>query len=116
MRRAAKVDANHEQIVSALRAAGAMVQSLAALGKGVPDLLVGFRYRLYLMEVKDGTKAPSKRRLTTEQLEWQKEWAGYPYAVVHSPEEALEAIQFVRWNDHMLISDNGQEREYKAGM
>ena len=92
MRRAAKVDANHDQVVSALRAAGAKVQSTAAIGKGVPDLLVGFRFRLFLLEVKDGSLPPSGRKLTTEQVKWHSDWAGYPLCVVNSPEEALIAI------------------------
>jgi hypothetical protein len=41
MRRAAKIDANQPQIVEALRKAGATVHSLAAVGNGIPDLLVG---------------------------------------------------------------------------
>jgi len=43
MRRTAKVDANHREIVDALRRIGAGVQSLAGVGNGVPDLLVYFR-------------------------------------------------------------------------
>ena len=54
MRRAAKVDANQEQIVQALRACGATVQSLAGVGKGVPDLLVGIRARPCLWRLKTG--------------------------------------------------------------
>ena len=42
MRQAAKVDDNQAAIVEALRSLGASVESLAAVGKGVPDLLVGF--------------------------------------------------------------------------
>jgi hypothetical protein len=45
----------------ALRSAGATVQSLAGVGKGVPDLLVGFKGQTLLFEVKDGFKPPSKR-------------------------------------------------------
>ena len=43
MRRAARTDSNHEEIVKALRAVGATVQSLAGVGHGVPDLLVGYQ-------------------------------------------------------------------------
>jgi hypothetical protein len=50
MRRAAKVDANQTEIVQALRQIGAVVQSLAAVGNGCPDLLVGYRNRLFLLE------------------------------------------------------------------
>ena len=91
MRRAAKVDANQEQIVSALRAAGAVVQSLAAIGSGVPDLLVAFRGNLFLLECKDGSKAPSKQKLTDKQVKWHQAW-GALVEVVNSPEAALRAI------------------------
>lgn len=96
MRRAAKVDANHDQVVTALRAAGARVLSLAAVGGGVPDLLVGFGCRFYALEVKDGSLSPSRRRLTPDQEEWHREWAEYPVCIVHSPEEALRAIGVLR--------------------
>lgn len=89
-RRAAKVDNNHEAIVSALRAAGASVQSMAALGRGVPDLLVWFR-GYYIIECKDGAKPPSKRQLTKDQEDWIKAWGG-PVYVVESPEQALIVV------------------------
>lgn len=92
MRRAAKVDANQVQVVSALRAAGVLVLSLAALGKGVPDLLCAFHGRLVLLEVKDGHKVPSARKLTADQIEFHKEWADVPLHVVESPWEALKAM------------------------
>lgn len=96
MRRAAKIDGNHDQVVSALRAAGARVLSLAAVGGGVPDLLVGFGSRFYAIEIKDGHLPPSARKLTPDQDEWHKHWADYPVYVVHSPEEALKAIGALR--------------------
>lgn len=105
MRRAAKTDANHEQVVSALRAAGAMVQSLAAVGGGVPDLLVGFRCRLMLLEVKDGAKVPSARKLTVDQVQWHADWSGYPVYVVHNAEEALKAIGAIRDVDFLDITE-----------
>jgi hypothetical protein len=40
VRRAAKVDANHGEIVKALRSAGCGVLDLSAVGNGCPDLLV----------------------------------------------------------------------------
>jgi hypothetical protein len=91
VRRAAKVDANHGQVVSALEAAGAKVQSLAELGRGVPDLLVRYGERLFLLEVKDGNKSPSKRDLTPDQVEWIKQWGGGVHVVL-SPDDALKAI------------------------
>ena len=48
MRRAAKIDSNHAEIVAALRGIGAYVMSLASVGGGCPDLLVGFRGHTFL--------------------------------------------------------------------
>lgn len=91
-RRAARTDANHEQIVTALRAVGAKVQSLAAVGDGVPDLLVKTPCgTLFLMELKDGSKPPSHRRLTDDQIEWIDSWGGGVHVVL-SPTEALRVI------------------------
>ena len=96
MRRAAKIDSNQTAVVSALRAAGATVQSLAAVGFGVPDLLIGFRGQTLLVEVKDGAKAPSARRLTPDQLEWHGKWQGGSLAVVDGPEAALRVLGVVK--------------------
>lgn len=92
MRKYARTDANQDQVVSALRAAGASVQSLAAVGGGVPDLLVGFRGETYLLEVKDGEQPPSKRQLTKDQVGWHRAWTGGPLIVVDGPESALKAV------------------------
>lgn len=93
MRRAAKIDANQEQVVQVLRAAGATVQSLAAVGKGVPDLLVGYQGKTLLMEVKDGNKSPSQRKLTEDQVAWHGAWRGGALSVVDGPEAALRALR-----------------------
>jgi len=52
MIRAARVDANHAEIVAYFRAHGCAVESLAKMGRGVPDLLVGWHDALALVEVK----------------------------------------------------------------
>ena len=90
--RACKVDDNHAAVVNALRKAGATVQSLAGVGKGVPDLLVGIRGKTALFEVKDGAKVPSARQLTGDQLKWHAAWQGGTLAVVDGPEAALRML------------------------
>lgn len=91
MRRAAKVDANQQDIVRALRDIGATVESLAPLGKGVPDLLVGYRGENLVLEVKDGSKPPSAQKLTPDELRWHQNWRGDVY-VVSSVEDALSVL------------------------
>ena len=96
MRRAAKIDANQEAVVIALRAAGTKVQSLAAIGKGVPDLLCQYQGAFYLIEVKDGRKTPSQRKLTDGQVKWHEEWKCAFLGVVESPDEALKFIGAIK--------------------
>jgi Holliday junction resolvase len=96
MRIAAKTDANQTQVISALRAAGAKVQSLAAVGKGVPDLLCQYKGTFYLIEVKDGRKPPSQRKLTEDQVRWHSEWKSAFLGVVESPDEALKFIGAIK--------------------
>jgi hypothetical protein len=91
MRRSAKVDSNQSEIVAALRKAGAHVQSLAAIGKGCPDLLVSHRGRWHAMEIKDPAKPPSARKLTEDQVAWHREAQG-PVWVVTTPEEAIMCL------------------------
>lgn len=81
-----RTDSNQSAIVSALRTVGASVESLADVGAGVPDLLVGFRGQNHLMEVKT-----AKGKLTGDQELWHKTWRGQK-VVVRTVDEALAAI------------------------
>lgn len=71
MRRAAKVDANHQEIAWGFKQLGCSVQSLANIGKGVPDLLVSRRGITWLVEVKQ-----PKGKETPDQVEWSGKWQG----------------------------------------
>lgn len=81
MRRAAKVDANQAELVEVIRAMGGTVQTLAQVGKGCPDLLIGWRGKNLLVEVKDGSRPPSERVLTSDQKRWHSDWRGRVYIV-----------------------------------
>jgi hypothetical protein len=48
------------------------------------------------MEVKDGSKPPSARELTEDQLTWHGAWRGGPLSVVDGPEAALRALGVLR--------------------
>jgi len=92
MRRANRVDANQEQVVSALRACGATVR-VVTMGDGVPDLLVGYRGYTLLLEVKDGNKSPSARALTLAEQKFFDEWTGGLVDVVNNVDEALDILK-----------------------
>lgn len=91
MRRAARVDENQPAIVAALLRAGCSVQSLAAVGRGVPDLLVGFAGTNYLMEVKNPDKPKADQQLTEAQVVWHEHWRGTAHGV-KTVDEALSVI------------------------
>jgi hypothetical protein len=73
-----------------LKKAGATVQSIASVGKGCPDILVGFRGWNYVMEIKtkDG-------KLTPMELTWHRAWAGRIY-IVRDVETALIVIGAIK--------------------
>lgn len=77
MRRAAKVDANQSAIVKRFRMLGASVAPTHTVGRGFPDIAVGYRGATYLAEIKDGDKVPSKRKLTKDEQVWHDEWRGH---------------------------------------
>ena len=85
MRHAARVDANQEAIVTALRNAGAFVWII-----GLPvDLLVGYQQQTYLVEI----KTTSKKRLTKLQADFFLKWTGGLLYRIDSPEAALRMIE-----------------------
>lgn len=91
--RAAKVDRNSTEILDALRAVGASVQSLAMVGSGCPDALVGFRGTDFKLEIKHpDRKYKQKADPEQRQAKWQAEWKGQPTITVRSIAEALSAI------------------------
>lgn len=86
MRLRAKVDRNQKDVVEALRKSGALVESLARLGRGCPDIVCAKHGRVVLMEIKHG-----KGKLTAAQQTWMAN--GWPIYLVRSPEDAIEALQ-----------------------
>ena len=90
---AAKVDANQQTVVDALRRVGCTVEITSQIGNGFPDLLVytPFLCRNLLLEVKDGNKPASKRKLTPGQRRWHRDWPADVY-VVKDVDEALRVV------------------------
>lgn len=85
------MDTNQAEIVGALRLAGCSVQHLHTVGKGCPDILVGYRGVNYALEVKDGSLPPSARKLTGPETDWHRDWRGQ-VAIVNNIREALAVV------------------------
>ena len=90
-----RTDANHTAVVQALmKIPGCMVQTLAAVGCGCPDLMILHRGRITLAEVKDGTKPPSGRELTDHEKAWHKraKVCGCQVEIWESAEQAVLSV------------------------
>ena len=103
MRRAANIDKNQPEIVDALERIGCTVQSLAFVGKGCPDLLVGYRGFNFLLEVKDGSLRPKQQQLKPDQSKWHITWKGQ-VETVNSVESALHVVQATHESDGLLVN------------
>ena len=81
-----RVDRNQSEIVRELRAHGCSVQHLHTIGKGCPDLLVGYDGRNYLIEL----KSPGGK-LTAKEIEWCDRWSGQ-VAIAYNCEDILKLL------------------------
>jgi hypothetical protein len=84
-RRAARKDDNHQVIVKAFRGLGWSVLDTAQL-KNCVDLVVAKDGYTVMVEVKDGAKPPSARKLTVGELKFKQSWNG-PYFLVLSVDD-----------------------------
>lgn len=80
--RARRNDGNKRALHKLWTAIGGSWLDIAPEHGGEPDALVGWRGRDALIEVKDGSKPPSARKLRPEQVEWHRQWKGRPVEVV----------------------------------
>lgn len=85
LRRASRKDANQGRIVKALRDAGVKVHIL----NEPVDLLTGFQGTLRLLEVKDGDKFLSQRKLKPSQQKFMADFIGCPVFKVETIGEAF---------------------------
>jgi hypothetical protein len=81
-------DSNHKSIVNLFRNfPGVTVADTAALGNGFPDIVVGFRNKSYLIEIKDGNK-----KLTPEENEFVNSWCG-DYTIIRNEQQVINFLQ-----------------------
>jgi Holliday junction resolvase len=85
-----RVDSNQVEIVKELRRLGMEVEHLHGVGKGCPDILVGYKGKNVLLEIKKDDKA----KLTPDQVLWHHSWKGQ-VAVVTNVIEAVKAVKEV---------------------
>ena len=88
-----RVDRKQSQVVTLLRQLGCSVAVTSDLGQGFPDILVGAAGVSVPVEIKDGTLAPSRRKLTELEQKWHDEWQGSVWVV----ENDQDCEGLIRW-------------------
>jgi hypothetical protein len=89
--RVRKVDANQPFMVATFRALGCSVWITSEIGRGAPDLVIRKGGQVRLIELKDGAKPPSARKLTPDEQEFQAEWSPV-YVVIETQEQAHQLV------------------------
>lgn len=87
-------DANHSEIVTALKALGACVLDLASIGGGCPDVLTWHNGRYMLLEIKNParkTRGDNSAKTLEKQLKFRAQWKG-EVVVVDSVNSAIAAV------------------------
>ena len=85
-----KVDNNQLDIVKAFRSMGATVLNLSGVGKGCPDLLIGYKNISVLVEVKSKTG-----KFTEPQLKFMEQWQGGAVNRIDSVDGAIRLIKLL---------------------
>lgn len=94
---AKKVDINQKEIVKAFRQLGAVVIDLSKVGKGVPDLIIGFKGNTIFVEIKSSSKA----KFTPCQLEFIKEWQGGKIERVETIDDVVNIINAINRKEQL---------------
>lgn len=91
MRAYAKKDANHVEVVTQLRKIGATVLDIATL-KNCCDIVVGYRGKNYLFEIKDPKKTKSQKKLTDGEVKFHDNWRGQ-VCVIETLDDAMKVME-----------------------
>jgi hypothetical protein len=87
---AKKVDENQKTIVHTFIALGASVLNLSTVGRGCPDLLIGYRGKSVLVEVKS-----TKGTFTEPQIKFMQEWRGGAVSRIDSVDGAIRLVKLL---------------------
>lgn len=87
-------DANQNELVAVWESLDCSVLDISQSPVGF-DVVVGYKTQAILVEIKDGTKPPSARKLTENEFSAHLNWRG-PKAIVKNNEEALAVVKLLR--------------------
>lgn len=96
-----RIDRNQPEIVARFRKLGCSVAITSSLGAGMVDIVIGVpRENLEpytaLIEIKDGEKPMSARKLTPDEQKFHDNWKGNIH-IISSEQEVDDLIKRVRY-------------------
>lgn len=97
-RRAAKVDDNQKEVVALFRKLGWYVLIISQL-KNCCDIVVSKNNVTIAIEIKDGKKPPSSRKLSEGELKFKSEWKGL-YELVICDEDVISVNKRYNGDTH----------------
>lgn len=103
MRRASRKDANHGAVIAAFERMGCSVIDVSGTPCGF-DILVGYGGLCIPVEIKDGTKPPSARKLTENEAKVHARWTGGKRIVLDMDGVAATANMLRRWHKALYES------------
>ena len=93
MRRAAKVDLNHSQMVRDIRDCGYPVLDLAGVGGGCPDIAIPAQGIWHMVEIKQPGRRGKKNEFTPAQIKFHAMYGHYAdIHIAYTLDDALRAI------------------------
>ena len=95
MRRAARADANQPEIVKVFRKLGGTFQHTHSI-PGALDGILGYCGVDVRIEIKDGSRIPSERKLTTAEQKTVDEWNGRKPEIIESVSDAALLMERMR--------------------
>jgi Holliday junction resolvase len=88
---AKKVDLNHKEVVEKFRELGASVFDASGVGRGFPDIVVGYNGQTVLVEIKSG----ERKRFSEAQLKFMAEWKGSAVTRINDVEGVIRLIKIL---------------------
>ena len=92
MNYAKRKDENQNEIIDEFKSAmpDASVADLSGSGKGIPDVVIGWRGRNYFFEIKNPNKPKSDQQLTDAQVAFHSNWQGQVFTARSASEMIAE--------------------------
>ena len=93
-----RVDQNQNEIIKTFRDLGCSVAITSDLGHGIPDLVVALGLgagQMFFVEVKDGKKFLSQRKLTLDERIFHDAWKG-PIYIIETVDQAIDLVNKAR--------------------